>query len=259
MKSRYEYKYLVPNSLVDKIRGEIMPYMELDNFAQKHSDGQYTVRSIYYDTPKFECYKEKYDGVKNRNKYRIRGYDKCSKESIAFLEIKHKNTNCISKSRAPVNYSNVAKSLYSDFIDDYVISFSGNGVELKDAHKFLYYYHIKKLNPAVLVIYDREAFWGKFDASLRLTFDKNLRSIIYPTLDQLYNEDKIKRTMTNHFILEVKFYGRLPLWIKAIISKHSLDRRALSKYTMSLETHDEFNNKRFAKTNLISNRGVCYA
>ncbi len=101
-------------------------------------------------------------------------------------------------------------------------------------------------------------FW-KFDTSLRLTFDKNLRSIIYPTLDQLYNEDKIKRTMTNHFILEVKFYGRLPLWIKAIISKHSLDRRALSKYTMSLETHDEFNDKRFAKTNLISNRGVCYA
>lgn len=259
MKSRYEYKYLVHNSLVDNIRAELSPFMELDSFAKKHSNGQYTVRSIYYDSPNFDCYKEKYDGVKIRNKYRIRGYDQPSGESVAFLEIKHKNTNCISKSRAPIYYSNVAKSLDSRQMDDYVLSFSGNGIEKKDAHKFLYYYHLKQLHPAVLVIYDREAFWGKFDTSLRLTFDKKLRSVIYPSLEELYQEDKAKITMNNHFILEVKFYGTLPLWIKTLISKYSLDRRALSKFTMSLETHKEFNNRKFAKRNLISNRGICYA
>jgi SPX domain protein involved in polyphosphate accumulation len=259
MQSRYEYKYLVSNDIIDKIRAELLPFMELDNFAQKHSNGQYTVRSIYYDSPRFDCYREKYDGVKIRNKYRIRGYDKQSERSIAFLEIKHKDTNCISKSRAPLYYSKVAESLYARKIDENVISYSGNGVEIKDAHKFLYHYNLKKLNPAVLVIYDREAFWGKFDTSLRLTFDKNLRSVIFPSLDELYDESKIKRTMTNHFILEVKFYGNLPLWVKNLISKYQLDRRALSKYTMSLETHEEFNNNRFAKSNLISNRGVCYA
>lgn len=259
MKSRYEYKYLVPNSLVDKIRDELSPFMELDNFAKKHSNGQYTVKSIYYDSPRFECYREKYDGVKIRNKYRIRGYDQPSGESVAFLEIKHKNTNCISKSRAPIYFSNVAKSLDSRQIDNHILSFSGNGVEKKDAHKFLYYYHLKKLHPAVLVIYDREAFWGKFDTSLRLTFDKKLRSVIFPSLSELYNEEKAKITMNNHFILEVKFYGSLPLWIKKLVTKYSLDRRALSKYTMSLETHDEFNNRRFAKSNLIAKREVSYA
>lgn len=259
MKSRYEYKYLVDNSLIDKIREDLLPFMEVDDFAKKHSDGQYTVRSIYYDSPKFDCYREKYDGVKIRNKYRIRGYDTLSGESIAFLEIKHKDTNCISKSRAPVSYSNVAKSLYSRHMDDYVISFSGNGIEKKDAKKFLYYYHLKKLHPAVLVIYDREAFWGKFDKSLRLTFDKNLRSVIFPSLNMLYNEDKAKVTMKNNFILEIKFFGTLPRWIKAMVSKYQLDRRALSKYTMSLETHNEFNSKSFAKRSLIANREVCNA
>lgn len=259
MKSRYEYKYLVHNSLVDKIRADLLPYMQLDDFAKKHSNGQYTVRSIYYDSPQFDCYTEKHDGVKIRNKYRIRGYDNLLRESVTFLEIKHKHTNCISKSRAPIYYSNVAKSLYTRRMDDYILSFSGNGVEKKDAHKFLYYYYLKKLHPAVLVIYDREAFGGKFDKSLRLTFDKKLRSAIYPSLNELYNEERAKATMNNHFILEVKFYGTLPLWIKTLISKYSLDRRALSKYTMSLETHDEFNNRRFAKSNLISNRGVSYA
>lgn len=259
MKSRYEYKYLVSNSLVDKIRKEIMPFMELDDFAKKHSNGQYTVRSIYYDSPKFDCYQEKLDGVQIRNKYRIRGYDKHSKQSIAFLEIKHKNTNCISKNRAPLYFSNVAKSLFSRSIVDNVLSLSGNGVEMKDAHKFMYYYYLKKLHPTVLVIYDREAFWGKFDTSLRLTFDKNLRSVIFPSLDELYKENSAKKTMNNHFILEVKFYGTLPLWVKTLISKYNLDRRALSKYTMSLETHDEFKNKRFTKSTLISNKGALYA
>lgn len=256
MKSRYEYKYLVNNNLIDKIRADLLPYMEIDDFAKKHSDGQYTVRSIYYDSPKFECYKEKYDGVKIRNKYRIRGYDTLSGKSIAFLEIKHKDTNCISKSRAPMYFSNVAKSLYSSQMEDYTLSFSGNGAEKKDAKKFQYYYYLKKLHPAVLVIYDREAFWGKFDKSLRLTFDKNLRSVIFPSLNMLYNEERAKITMRNNFILEIKFFGTLPLWIKALVSKYQLDRRALSKYTMSLETHDEFNNGRFTKSSLIASREV---
>ena len=91
MISRYEYKYLVPNNLVEKLRAELNPFMRLDDYAQKHSDRQYTVRSIYYDSPQFTCYNEKIDGVQIRNKYRIRGYDSRSNESIAFLEIKHKN------------------------------------------------------------------------------------------------------------------------------------------------------------------------
>ncbi|MGD9899482.1 MAG: VTC domain-containing protein [Calditrichaceae bacterium] len=257
MASRYEYKYLVPNTLVDKLRTELSPYMELDNFAKKQSDGQYTVRSIYYDSPQFTCYKEKIDGVQIRNKFRIRGYDECSEESLIFLEIKHKNTNCISKSRAPLYYANITPALVSRRIDDVVLSFSGNGAEKKDARKFLYYYYVKNLRPAVLVIYDREAFQGKMDPSLRLTFDKNLRSVIYPDLKHLYEEDNVKSALINHFILEVKFFGSLPNWIISLISKYGLNRRALSKYTMSLETHAEFKNQRFSRRNMIISRECC--
>ncbi len=259
MASRYEYKYLVPNSKVADLRAELAPYMELDSFAQKHSNGQYTVRSIYYDSLNFNCYKEKMSGVQIRNKFRIRGYDVPSEKSITFLEIKHKDTNCISKSRAPLYYKNVASILETSRVDDFILSFSGNGVEKKDARKFIYHYRIKNLRPAVLVIYDREAFLGKFDSSLRLTFDKNLRSVIYPSLDRLYNENKVKSTLLNHFIFEVKFFGTLPAWVKSLISKYKLNREALSKYTMSLETHAEFNNQRDAKMHMIKNRESCYA
>jgi hypothetical protein len=256
MKSRYEYKFLVPSEIIDIIREEILLFMEEDDFAKRHKSGQYTVRSIYYDTPKFTCYKEKLDGVQHRNKYRIRGYDKENKDSLAFLEIKQKNTNCISKSRAPLHYTNVFKSLRNNDLKNYVISFSGNGAELKDGEKFIYNYHKKNLRPAVLVIYDREAFWGKFDKSLRITFDKNLRSAIFPNLKALYSEEGVKKIMNKNFILEVKFYGMLPMWIKSLLSKYELKREALSKYTMSLEAHDEFNYKRFIHSGIISNREV---
>ncbi|MBI9072646.1 MAG: polyphosphate polymerase domain-containing protein [Melioribacteraceae bacterium] len=257
MASRYEYKYLVPNELADVLRAEMAPFVELDNFAKKHETGQYTVRSIYFDSPRFTCYKEKYDGIKIRNKYRIRGYDTLADDSIIFLEIKHKDTNCISKSRAPLYYSDVYKTLDARRIDEFILSFSGNGIEKKDAQKFLYHYYKNNLRPAVLVIYDREAFWGKFDTSLRFTFDKNLRSVIFPNLQNLYDEERAKQTMVNNFVFEVKFYGTLPAWIKSIISKYRLNRQAISKYTLSLETHSEFNNQRFATSNLMINHREC--
>lgn len=258
MNSRFEYKYLVPNSLVGKIRADISSFMVLDEYARKRHDGEYTVRSIYYDSPQFSCYQEKVDGVKLRNKYRIRGYNTISDQSIIFLEIKHKNTNCVSKSRAPIFYKDRFEILTSSNIDDFILSFSGNGKEKKDAYKFLYYYRLKNLRPAVLVIYDREAFHGKFDPSLRVTFDKNLRSVIYPNLNQLDNEDSAKSVLNNDFILEIKFYGSLPAWIRALINKYGLIRESLSKYTMSLENYPEFKNPNFARMNMITDREYFY-
>lgn len=259
MRARYEYKYLVPNHLIDLLRKDILKYMKLDEFAQKYKNGQYTVRSIYYDTKNFDCYKEKLDGVKIRNKFRIRGYNEPTEKSVTFLEIKHKDTNCISKSRAPLYFNNLSRLLNARRVDDYILSFSGNGVEKKDARKFLYYYYGKKLHPAVLIIYDREAFQGIFDSSLRITFDKNLRSAIYPSLNQLYDDSKVKVVMKNNFILEVKFFGTLPRWIKSVISKYDLQKKALSKYTMSLEAHKDFSMNQLIKSKLISNREICYA
>lgn len=254
MNSRYEYKYLIPNELLSKIRIEVLRFMELDSFAGKQEGGQYTVRSIYYDTPQFTCYREKLEGLQHRNKYRIRGYDRKNRKSIAFLEIKRKHTSCISKNRAPLYYANIKKSLYNNNLNKYVISFSGNGDELKDGEKFLFHYRKKNLRPAVLVVYEREAFWGRFDKSLRITFDKNLRSSIFPNLNELYNEDKLKKIMNKNFILEIKFYGTLPQWIQTFLSKYELKRKALSKYSMSLEAHKEFNYKRFIYSNLISKK-----
>jgi len=237
MAKRLEYKYLVPISLADSIREDMRPYVAMDQFAEKQNAKEYTVRSVYYDTPRFDCYSEKIEGLKVRKKFRIRGYDIPDKNSVVFLEIKRKYNNFIDKDRAPFLWKNMDEFfLYRD-LDQHIISVSGNGKEKGDAGKFLYHYYSRALQPTVLVIYDREAFFGKFNKSLRFTFDKNIRSTLFPSLDMLYEEEQIKYAMPKYFIFEVKFYSGLPSWIQSIIKRYQLPRMALSKYTICIDSH----------------------
>lgn len=233
---RSEYKYLVPNALLPRMRADVQPYMDIDPFAGKQSSNEYTVRSVYYDTPRFDCYDEKLDGLKCRRKYRIRGYNRPDEKSIVFLEIKKKYSSLIDKHRAPLLYKDVEAFLASRDIDKYIIPLSGNGQEKSDAQRFLYHYYRRALRPAVLVVYDREAFMGKFDPTLRVTFDKNLRGRSFPSLETLYDEVPLQYAMRTHFILEMKFIrGALPAWAITMIHQYGLPRMALSKYTICLD------------------------
>jgi SPX domain protein involved in polyphosphate accumulation len=94
------------------------------DILQKQESGEYTVRSVYYDTPGFHCYQEKMDGVKVRKKFRIRGYNQPAEDSIVFLEIKRKYENFIEKNRAPLLYKDLEALLASPDLDKYIISFS---------------------------------------------------------------------------------------------------------------------------------------
>lgn len=237
MPGRLEYKYLVSNTLLDAIRADMRPFVELDPFAAQKASNAYTVRSIYYDTPSFSCYHEKHAGVQARMKFRIRGYDTPDKDSVVFLEIKRKYNNFIDKNRAPLLSTELDTLFETRDLDKHILSFSGNGKEKSDAQRFLYHYYRYGLRPAVLVIYDREPFIGKFDSRLRFTFDKNLRSTLFPSLDMLYEEKQIKYAMPNYFIFEVKFFTGLPRWIPSIIKRYALPRMALSKYTICLDSH----------------------
>jgi hypothetical protein len=65
------------------------------------------------------------------------------------------------------------------------------------------------------VVYEREPFHGVFDPGTRITFDKNLRSIIQPELGDLF-DDKFQRFgVPGYFILEVKYDDSMPRWMKS--------------------------------------------
>jgi len=237
---RFEYKYFVPNSKLDLLRSLIKPFTTLDKFAASRVEQEYTVRSIYFDTPDFECYHTKIDGQKHRNKVRLRGYNKEKSTNTVFLEIKRKYEAPILKNRAPMKYG-FAKSLFQGINPELFIQNTEKFKDARDnASKFMYNVYARKMRPVVCVIYEREPYLSKTNDegnNLRITFDKNLRGTPYPTVDELYREDRARTAIQGIFILEVKFNDYYPAWMKPIISMLGLVKESASKYCLCIDAH----------------------
>lgn len=244
---RLEYKFLVKNSLLDDLRQALMPYIYFDEYSEAGTGKEYTVRSIYFDSVKLEDYFDKLAGIKVRKKLRIRGYNKKDENSLVFAEIKRKHDNFVSKNRAPLYFRDVEEFLVTSNYNDLILKKANFIDALGDAKKFVYLKTIKNCSPIVLVTYDREAFYSKFDSTLRITFDKNVRSKPLPGIGNLYDDD-LKLAMPGYFVLETKFFGGYPTWLQKIVRQFDLSRQSISKYTTCVDNH--FQLKKFVNNKI---------
>lgn len=238
MKYRYERKYLVPNHQLPALRARIMPFVRPDFYASQHKDfPEYTVRSIYLDSPHLESLMDKNEGYKVRKKLRIRGYDQPHSGSQVFLEIKRKEGNRIAKNRALLPFSNLEQCL-EEGADPPVDSLILDSKNQDDLIRFLYHKNRKLQQPVNLIVYDREPYHGKFDPGVRITFDKNIRSMFKPHYDQLYSDSNLTLVWPEHFILEIKYFeAPMPTWAKSLVHDFKLQSQALSKYAEGYYVH----------------------
>lgn len=232
---RLEYKYLVSLESLDALRGALSPFVEMDNHVRQA--GGYTVRSIYLDTLALDYYHQKEAGLQHRKKLRLRGYGAPQAGGCAFLEIKRKSDMAVSKSRCPVPYQQIRALFASGDVDTHVLPVPGFPQAAEEARHFFYHVYRYALHPTALVVYEREAFYQGFDPTVRLTFDKQLRSRLYPEVEELFGDEELTPSLPGHFILEIKFSERFPSFLRAILEEFHLERQALSKYTICLETH----------------------
>lgn len=236
---RVEYKYLVPLELLSRLRGLMMPYLETDPFALRLPDRQYTVRSLYYDTAQLQYYHEKIEGIRNRKKLRIRCYDDQQPDSVAFLEIKRKSDASVSKDRAPLYFKNLSRLMSDGEVSRHIMDLDGHEAGTDNARKFLFHINKSGLNPVVKVVYDREAFFYKFDRTLRITFDKNLRGSLQTSPDSLFDERNMVYSLPGYFILEIKAHGLFPVWLTYLIGQFHFQLQAISKYTICVDAHPD--------------------
>ena len=239
---RIERKYLVPNHRMDALRERISSFVMPDKYTRKNNQGisQYEVRSIYFDSKSFSCYAEKHEGIMLRRKFRIRGYNDMTPDSWVVMEIKRKIQARQKKYRSRVRFKDIDKLLRNGNLHKYIITNGEDGTDIKDAGKFMY--HIKKNQfiPTCLVVYEREAYLGKLDNGVRITFDKNIRSRLYPPVSTLYDDDGLKLLFKNHFILEIKYFRQdMPVWARSVVQEFRLRNDALSKYTIGIDANRE--------------------
>jgi len=228
---RQEYKFLIADKRLAHLQSCLGPFVRLDPYTQDRKNHEYIVRSIYFDTTSLLFYHEKIAGLKDRKKIRIRAYNEHSDSSRIFLEIKRKHENFINKSRAPINYTDLDSFFTAREPEQFIV----NGNSKRSCSQFLYYVNAQGLKPTVLVVYDRAAFFSKFNSDLRITIDKNLRFYAFPEFFELFDDAGLQQALNGYSILEIKFNRGFPSWLQKIIKDFGLTRQALSKYTMCLD------------------------
>lgn len=233
---RFEYKFLVHNQLLETLRAELQPFVRPDHFAAAQATAEYTVRSIYFDTARLDFYHAKIEGLKTRKKIRIRGYnEQVEGGSRVFLEIKKKIIERCFKQRAAVNHHDLAELFRTRDFERCVLPGSEAALAQENAARFFYHIQRYALRPVILIAYEREAFQGKLDSTLRLTLDKRLRYRLHPGLEDLYAERQWQYARPHAFILEIKFTHGFSRWLQGILKRHHLQRTDFSKYAVCVE------------------------
>jgi hypothetical protein len=237
MALRYEQKYLVPNDKMIALRKRLQPFLVADRNGHitPHGIHQYTVRSIYLDSHDMECYAQKESGIKLRRKLRIRGYNHQHSNSKVVFEIKRKIGDAIKKHRSMVHYRNLETVIRFGNLADHIIHEPGKD-SLDDARRFFFHLKKKQYSPSNLVVYEREAYHGKLDWGVRITFDKNIRSKVFPKYSELFDDCGLKPLFNSHFVMEIKYFTNLmPAWARGIVQEFSLRNDAISKYTIGYD------------------------
>ena len=216
---RQEFKFFVNQETIEVLRQRLSNLMQLDTNSVDTSR-KYTITSLYFDTPFQEDFEEKVDGVKSREKFRLRIYNK--DPSVIKFESKKRVETVIKKRSSFLSLQESSELIKGNFDCLY---------ERNEPFLKLSYSELKSsgYKPKVIVEYDREAYTLPY-GNIRITFDLDLRT--YNTHLDLFD---LKHQSMPVFqeklqILEVKHSIPLPEQIKKTLSQSLATRCAISKF-----------------------------
>lgn len=233
--NRFELKYLITLQQAALFKSALRAYLVPD----EHTNGRYSLTSLYYDSPDLRCYWEKVDGIKFRRKLRIRRYETdetLTGNTPVFVEIKQRLDRVTQKRRLVLPYRD-AMRLCNDrqLPDEYAPE---DQAVLAEVYAYLWQYN---LHPALIVRYDRQAFMGlDYDLGLRVTFDT---SLAYQTQHLILHEEPNNHPMlpANYVVMEIKVNERIPYWLTEMIGAHNLNMIRVSKYCRGIEAANGWN------------------
>lgn len=216
---RHELKYVITPAQYILLKNRLSFFMQRDEHGG--TDGNYFIRSIYFDSEQYDALHEKNKGILNRRKYRLRFYD--GNTAQCRLECKKKSATRIEKLSVPVSKEEMLRLLEADRnLENYEPeSLQGELQMLIRSRGF---------KPAVVVDYLREAYVYPV-SDLRITFDKEIAA-------GTVKDCMIKgRCMANvlpegQMILEVKYNQYIPEHISRLVSSVWPVQTAASKYVM---------------------------
>jgi hypothetical protein len=219
---RQEVKYYINYPDYINLSRKISNVLQKD-FHDSGPDG-YMVRSLYFDNKSNNSYFEKISGIESRKKIRIRVYNYCNK--TIKMEIKNKKNTTIVKEGFLINNEDLDELSRGNY--DCLLKY-GNQTAKKLYYEFTKDYY----KPVVLIDYIREAYSYNIN-NIRITFDKKISKNEFDFTEIFSQDLKMSPVIDNRkIILEIKYDGFVPNWIKDLLQVPRFERCAISKYTLS--------------------------
>ena len=211
---RYEKKYMLDERQYKQISDKLKQHMDEDAY------GNYSIRNLYFDTDNFEIIRRSAEKPIYKEKLRVRCYGTPESCDTVFLELKKKYRSEVYKRRISITLAE-----YEDFI----IRGVKPGRSEQILNEIEYFLKLYRLYPRIYIAYDRTAFTGKDDKSLRVTFDKNIR--FRNSELSLKSDDKVTKILPDdHYIMEIKAPGAMPMWLCDILNELRIFPQSFSKY-----------------------------
>ena len=220
---RHELKFLITRTQFEVLNRTLAGALYVDPNAARNG-GSYHIRSLYFDTVFDDSLYEKYSGVMNRDKYRMRIYNLSERE--IFMECKTKIATLISKRSVKIS-RDLAEQLIA--ADPAGLENTRSGL-LRDVYREM---RTRLLHPVVIVDYERIPYLHQAE-EVRITFDMKVRTGLN-SID-IFNPHVPTIPVLDHdeTILEVKYNRVLPPYIKDLLSYACPEavQSAVSKYTL---------------------------
>jgi hypothetical protein len=225
---RFELKYVISEDLALSVRDFISSYLEIDEFGATLPNLSYPVHSLYLDSPDMKLYKATINGDKNRFKLRLRFYENRA-DAPVFFEIKRRMNNTISKQRGGVRRDAV-DSLLAGQLPSPEHLISKEPKQLIALQNFCRLMSNLEAKPKAHIAYLREAWISRYDNSVRVTLDREVRCDPEPTARLSTDLIRPVTVFGNKVVLELKFTNRFPDWFKDLVRVFGLMQCGAAKY-----------------------------
>jgi hypothetical protein len=216
MQYRHEWKHEI--NFQDRLilQARLSAVMKPDPHA---INGEYRIRSLYFDTPEDKALREKIDGVNMREKFRIRFYN--GDTSFIVLEKKSKRNGLCAKESCSLTAEEAQRIARGDFR---FLASDGRPLCVELYAKM----EAERLRPKTIVDYTRIPYCFA-PGNVRVTIDYDIRTGTFRT-DFMNPETLTVPAGESPVILEVKWDAFLPDIVKDAVTIPGRRAAAFSKY-----------------------------
>ena len=224
--ARTEKKFLIPASIYEDLRRDVAERMDPDGDYP-----EYTLCNLYYDSAMCELARRSVEKPVFKEKLRVRSYGVPTPDTKVYVETKTKFKGVVYKRRVGLPWREAR-----EFLDPALRTPPHKDSQI--TREIEYFAGLFCLEPKVFLAYDRIAFKGREDKSLRLTFDENIRYRL-DRLDLCEGDDGTPLITDGTRIMEVKAEGALPPFLLELLARYEIRPGSFSKYGKIYEKNRE--------------------